>query len=317
MARTNIEETAWRRITKLAGFMECSDREAAGTAAFLWGDSQDVEQTEGSREDIIDWAHLYSLEPAETDRWIEGFVRARLVTPLPDGRFKINGNDVQIEQRISNMSRAAKGGAKTREKWAKLKAGKEGLEQASSLPEAQASATLPLGPCKAMQGNAMQTEDRSAEEAPKKFGPRELATAWNDRMSKVKSVKGKPMPLVNLDKFRSEQPRWKAARARLEADRCPKYWTEVIDRIARSQFCRGKEARGDWVADFDFLVRTETATKVMEGHYGCAPPAPVAPLVFTVPEPEHREPDRRGDPILFADVKGMLERAGLGRREGA
>jgi hypothetical protein len=43
-------------------------------------------------------------------------------------------------------------------------------------------------------------------------------------------------------------------------------WGIVIDRIAASSFCRGKGNRG-WVADFDWLLDSETAVRVLEGRY--------------------------------------------------
>jgi hypothetical protein len=44
------------------------------------------------------------------------------------------------------------------------------------------------------------------------------------------------------------------------------YWVSVIERISKSGFCLGQNDRG-WKADFDFLVRTDTHSKVMEGKY--------------------------------------------------
>lgn len=43
-------------------------------------------------------------------------------------------------------------------------------------------------------------------------------------------------------------------------------WEAVVKRIANSSFCRGKTERG-WVADVDFLLRPDTAAKVLEGKY--------------------------------------------------
>lgn len=46
------------------------------------------------------------------------------------------------------------------------------------------------------------------------------------------------------------------------------FWIDVIARINRSDFCLGK-TKGDrpWRADFDWLVRPDTAAKVVEGKY--------------------------------------------------
>lgn len=43
-------------------------------------------------------------------------------------------------------------------------------------------------------------------------------------------------------------------------------WREVVLKIAASDFCCGKNDRG-WVASFDFLLKPDTALKVLEGKY--------------------------------------------------
>lgn len=43
-------------------------------------------------------------------------------------------------------------------------------------------------------------------------------------------------------------------------------WIEVVQRIAASKFCNGKNDMG-WIADFDFLIKPETHVKVNEGKY--------------------------------------------------
>ena len=46
----------------------------------------------------------------------------------------------------------------------------------------------------------------------------------------------------------------------------PQFWVEVIKKLDQSDFCAGDNDRG-WVANFDFLLKPETATKVTEGCY--------------------------------------------------
>jgi len=53
--------------------------------------------------------------------------------------------------------------------------------------------------------------------------------------------------------------RWKDAEFRAR-------WREAIDRISRSNFCRGLNDRG-WKADLDWFLKLDTITKVMEGKY--------------------------------------------------
>jgi len=56
-------------------------------------------------------------------------------------------------------------------------------------------------------------------------------------------------------------------RARL-AD-CPdlETWTEVVKRIAASDFCNGRVEGKTWKASFDFLLRPKTRIKALEGAY--------------------------------------------------
>ena len=68
-------------------------------------------------------------------------------------------------------------------------------------------------------------------------------------------------------------PRWKEltdtrrrkAAARLR-DRPLAEWREIIRRISASAFCRGEDGKG-WKASPDWLLQSDTATKVLEGKY--------------------------------------------------
>jgi hypothetical protein len=55
------------------------------------------------------------------------------------------------------------------------------------------------------------------------------------------------------------------AKARL-SERNITEWHQVISRIQDSGFCRGENDRG-WVASFDWLLKPDTAVKVLEGKY--------------------------------------------------
>lgn len=105
------------------------------------------------------------------------------------------------------------------------------------------------------------------DEAEKFFGPKTLAEMWNSEMSKIKTVHGKAMPLVDAKRLLPSHPRYESANARLREEPSPEYWLGVITRIASSAFCRGRNDR-KWVADFAFLIRNETHLKVLEGKYG-------------------------------------------------
>jgi hypothetical protein len=88
--------------------------------------------------------------------------------------------------------------------------------------------------------------------------PSSLVEIWNTH--KAPGMPGVTTPL------RVGRPRMREATARLAEEPDLNRWREVVQRIARSKFCRGENDRG-WVADFDFLVRAETFAKVLEGKY--------------------------------------------------
>lgn len=44
---------------------------------------------------------------------------------------------------------------------------------------------------------------------------------------------------------------------------------EVCKEANASEFCRGNNDRG-WKADFDFLIRADKATNILEGKYGAS-----------------------------------------------
>lgn len=68
------------------------------------------------------------------------------------------------------------------------------------------------------------------------------------------------------------------ARARWKETPSTEFWTEVVLKIAASDFCRGLTGTS-WRATFDWLIKPNTATKVREGTYdnrGASESAPSA-----------------------------------------
>ncbi len=111
------------------------------------------------------------------------------------------------------------------------------------------------------------------------------APALEERESTAGAADPRPSafpPIEQLgDLWRSKCPtlrqpaKWTDSRKRAWAARCREAgWSDalpaVLDRIAVSQFCNGQNDRG-WRADVDWLLRPDTATKVLEGKYDSAP----------------------------------------------
>ena len=85
-----------------------------------------------------------------------------------------------------------------------------------------------------------------------------LAVVWNDlggKLSKVKYTKG--------DRKRKCEARWKDAP---DGETSESHWSEVVKRIAASDFCNGKNDRA-WVATFDWILQPDVQWKALEGKY--------------------------------------------------
>jgi hypothetical protein len=61
--------------------------------------------------------------------------------------------------------------------------------------------------------------------------------------------------------------RKKAAEQRLKEFPDQEFWRQVFSKIPKTPFLRGENDR-KWKASFDWLLRPDSATKVMEGFYG-------------------------------------------------
>lgn len=124
---------------------------------------------------------------------------------------------------------------------------------------------------KQKQKQKQREEDREGAEAP---GGVEESTAGPEAASKSQP---KPLPAeaqawnaksgTGTRKVLAMSPgRVKALRARHADPFFTAHWQSALDRIAKSDFCTGKNGRG-WRADFDFFLRPDTVAKAMEGNY--------------------------------------------------
>lgn len=77
---------------------------------------------------------------------------------------------------------------------------------------------------------------------------------WNKNRNTLPEVKA-----ISKQRKQKALARWKE-----KPD--PIYWTEVVSKLANSNFCSGNNSTG-WVANIDFLLRPETHLKTIEGNY--------------------------------------------------
>jgi hypothetical protein len=84
-----------------------------------------------------------------------------------------------------------------------------------------------------------------------------LASLWNETMDPL-------FPKVEV--MSSSSKRRLALKQRWKEKPDLEFWKAVLSRINASSFCRGSNDR-HWVASIDFVARTDTAAKVLEGQY--------------------------------------------------
>jgi hypothetical protein len=100
-----------------------------------------------------------------------------------------------------------------------------------------------------------KTETETEKEEARSSGPKpsDLKDLWNARATRLPKC-------LELSKAREAR-----ARSRLN-DRTLEEWAEVIDKINTTPFLLGENDRG-WRADFDWLLKPDSAAKVLEGKY--------------------------------------------------
>lgn len=87
--------------------------------------------------------------------------------------------------------------------------------------------------------------------------------------------------------------RHKHATARLRERPELEQWHGVVERISASDFCRGQNDRA-WVATFDWLLKPDTAVKVLEGKYDNRTPSTGPPA------------NRRDEPVSRPEGRVLL-----------
>ena len=82
--------------------------------------------------------------------------------------------------------------------------------------------------------------------------PADVLTVWNSKMKQKCRMTDKRKATAKL---RIKNPDWLAI------------FEAAIDRCAESDFCNGRTDGGSWVADFEWFLKPDSATKLIEGKY--------------------------------------------------
>lgn len=136
-------------------------------------------------------------------------------------------------------------------------------------------------------GRTDETDGRNeTDSTAPRSGATQLVEIWNAHCGKLPKVRG------------AKGKRGKAAEARWLDHPEAEYWIAVVQRMAKSKFCRGElnqpGPHESWKADFDFFIRPDTADKVLEGKYddNRGSPGAMGPVqpVYTAPQTSQVEP---------------------------
>jgi hypothetical protein len=129
----------------------------------LWQASQDLGRVSGTKDEIVDWAQIYEDTPEMQAKWLRGLERNRFISLLPDGAYRIHGNETELTAIAKRKERGKKGG---QTRWHP----EASTNDASSMPEAcsEQDASM-LGATTALHGTALHStslqsteEDRSS-----------------------------------------------------------------------------------------------------------------------------------------------------------
>lgn len=167
MARLNIEEECFARLSRLVDFVGCEAREALGTLAFLWHDSQDILKTHGTFDEVVDWCRLNKCTQETQIKWVTALCKSRFLTETDDGLFLIHGNETQIDNRLKHYEKSKKGADATRRKWEQFRSNREGHRPTTGTPQARhghAPTTPKTKQNKTNQNKANQTTTRQDNE---------------------------------------------------------------------------------------------------------------------------------------------------------
>lgn len=171
-----------------------------------------------------------------------GFARSILAMAKP-----------QIDANVKRRENGKKGG-----KYGILGAGYGKLGGRPKTPQSPDTETPPNNPPKVKdkENDKDKEKEKGKENDKEKVNEKEKAiiAAWNDDPN-----------LIHVLKVNAGSKRHTALKARLR-EYGKETILEAIEKLRASDFCHGGGSTG-WVADFDWFLRPETITKILEGKY--------------------------------------------------
>lgn len=88
-----------------------------------------------------------------------------------------------------------------------------------------------------------------------------LVEVWNQHCGTLSRAQK-----INL-KTKAGQKRARLLRERWRENPDAEFWTDIVKKVAASEFCNGGRDRTGWRATFDWLLKPDTYLKILEGNY--------------------------------------------------
>jgi hypothetical protein len=252
MARVNVETRALAegRFSKLVDQLKVTRAEAIGTLVIFWHDTQERGLWKGTRARLL---KFIPFAASQCEGIFDALVEHEYISLCPDGDYVIHGNKKHIEAIQDKKASGAKGGVQS----GKVRSGQKPKKNKSDeAPASNAEAPASSAEPNALQCNAIHNNTKQGKKAPLPLPP--LAEIWNKNCGNLPKVQA-----CGKLRTRKANELWKE-------NPSTEYWTEIIIRMSKSDFCLGKknsEKHPNWIADFDFLLQPETQNKVREGKY--------------------------------------------------
>lgn len=298
MARVNLDSVLFGdgRIDYLGKFLGTNKYEARGRIIAVWHFACAQARDVLTAEEIniqSDWFNHDDI------CFAEAMVKARLAESVDDQTFRVKGLRDRIQYMVDATARGQKSAQVRREKYGTAqpsrspitlesvpKGARKDLESLSTIPEraskearkhvevlALAPAPAPALVLKKEEGEGKERACArndpppsfggllrapyrpDANEAPKVLAV-ELQRVWNEHRG--------AMPPCKQMSYLRETTAADLLSVNFEKDSA--YWTEVVQRMAKSPFLTGDNPRR-WRASFEFLLKPDTHIRVMEGQY--------------------------------------------------
>lgn len=219
----------WKVNLKLASFCIGVEVVTADLAAFEWG------------KRIIDLGN--------GRLWITGFLKFQYTTLSPKNKAHI-GMMRTIVRDIGSLP--LEGETKNLVQSFRDIANRPSVDSQESLDSASCEGRLTPQVKVKVKVKASSSEGGAGETKSTEQHP--LAAIWNQHSVALPKIRG-----MSVTRKKAADSRWKE-------NPNPSHWVEIVTRLAKSEFCNGKNDRG-WKADFDFLIQPETQNKALEGKY--------------------------------------------------